>query len=310
MARLSADQKLKERFERSVDRSGEHHLWTGAKNPQRGTGRVNVAGRQVTAHRLAWELENGSVPAACKVLACPDEPACVRIEHLSLLGDPGQIENGGRKRVRESERQRSKKGAGSMREIRPGVWKLTVTVGTFDDGRARRRYRQVFVPNATAAAKELSAFVAEVRHEPAVMRSDRRDLNFDEAVQMYLNEYLLGEKGRDERTVRDYVEIHRRWFAPHAGGLAVRDVTEAMIDQLFGRMRKAGLSGSRLNHAKSLYSPFFRWAMRRGLTTRNPMAAFQVPTSMYVAKERTPPEAEELSLLLQEAVVVVPDVAP
>src|SRR5580698_6167458 len=46
------------------------------------------------------------------------------------------------------------------------------------------------------------------------------------------------------------------------------------------------------------------------MTTRNPMAEFQLPTSTYRSKERTPPEIEELSLLLSTAVEVAPDIAP
>ena len=83
-----------------------------------------------------------------------------------------------------------------------------------------------------------------------------------------------------------------------------------MIDRAFGRMRKAGLSRSRLNQAKSLYVPFFRWAKSRNFITRNPMIEFQLPTSQYVSKERTAPEIDELCLLLRESVEVVPDIAP
>ena len=82
------------------------------------------------------------------------------------------------------------------------------------------------------------------------------------------------------------------------------------MDRLFGDMRQAGLSASRLNQAKSLYTPFFRWAKRRGMTSRDPMVDFEMPTSTYLSKERTPPEIEELSLLLSTAVEVVPDIAP
>jgi hypothetical protein len=35
-----ARKTLAQRFEEQVDRSGEHHLWKGAKNAARGTGRV------------------------------------------------------------------------------------------------------------------------------------------------------------------------------------------------------------------------------------------------------------------------------
>jgi hypothetical protein len=49
---------LEDRFEAKVDRSGDHHLWTGSKKAD-GTGKLKVEGRVVTAHRVAWELANG-----------------------------------------------------------------------------------------------------------------------------------------------------------------------------------------------------------------------------------------------------------
>jgi len=45
-----------ERFERYVDRTGDHHQWTGSINRARGTGQIRVDGKLTTAHRLAWEL--------------------------------------------------------------------------------------------------------------------------------------------------------------------------------------------------------------------------------------------------------------
>jgi site-specific recombinase XerD len=90
----------------------------------------------------------------------------------------------------------------------------------------------------------------------------------------------------------------------------VNRIESATIDDLFGTMRRAGLSASRLNQARSLYAPFFRWARRRGMTTRNPMADFQLPTSTYRSTERTPPEVEEVTLLLSTATEVAPEIAP
>ena len=99
-------------------------------------------------------------------------------------------------------------------------------------------------------------------------------------------------------------------LARRSGSGESRDVDEEALDRIFGRMRKAGLSRSRLNQARSLYAPFFRWAKSRRIISRNPMAEFQLPTSRYVSTERTPPEVEEVSLLLNEALAVIPDVAP
>ena len=52
----------------------------------------------------------------------------------------------------------------------------------------------------------------------------------------------------------------------------------------------------------------FRWAKRRGMTTRDRIAEFEMLTSTYRSKERTPPEIDELSLLLSTAVEVTPDI--
>jgi integrase len=130
------------------------------------------------------------------------------------------------------------------------------------------------------------------------------------AIEMFLTEHLREEKGREDKTINDYRKLHKLWFSPEIGRRKVRDVEEQDIDRLFGRMRRAGLSRSRLNHAKSLYAPFFRWARARKIINRDPMAAFQLPTSTYVSNERTPPEIDELCILLREALLVVPDVAP
>ena len=197
-----------------------------------------------------------------------------------------------------------------MREIRPGVWEFVATTGRSLDGRPERAYRTVAAASADAAARELFAFVTEVRSAGTAARKDLRDLTMDDAVTLFLEEHLAGEKGREERTIVDYRRLHARWFAPLLGRRRVRDVDEAMIDRAFGRMRAAGLSRSRLNQAKSLYAPLFRWAKSRRIITRNPMAEFQLPTSTYVSKERVPPEVHELSLLLTEAVVAAPEVAP
>jgi hypothetical protein len=110
-----------------------------------------------------------------------------------------------------------------MKEVRTGVWTLSVTAGQYEDGRQRRLYRQVKVPNAAAAARELAAFVAEVRGEVHIVTSRAAaTTTFEEAVERYLAEYLRDEKGRDDRTIKDYRELHEKWFSPHIGVTGMR----------------------------------------------------------------------------------------
>lgn len=286
-----------ERFEAKVDRSGEHHLWRGAKKVD-GTGQVRVGGQLLTAHRAAWQLEHGPIAPGQRVQACPAEPACVRLEHLSLTGIPSTV----------SPITRARRGSGSLRELRPGVWELSITAGRYTDGGVRRLYRTVEAPNRTEALSELSAFVAEAT--TAAPSKAVHDITLDAAVEQFLTEHLAGEKGRTDKTVNDYRKLHTRWFSPEIGSVPVRAIEPAAIDRIFGRMRRAGLSRSRMNQARSLYAPFFRWAKSRRMVARSPMADFELPTSNQISKERVPPEIGELSLLLSEAVIVIPDVAP
>ena len=291
---------LWQRFEAKVDRTGEHHLWTGARKRD-GTGLLKVAGRMATAPRTAWELAHGPLPAGAEVGGCRESRSCGRVEHLTLRGvEPAKPERG----------PRAGHGRGSKGQIQPGVWKLTVSAGHYDDGRRRRLHRTVHAETEAAADRELTAFAAEVQATPQLGRRDERDMTLDQAVERYLEEHLREERGREERTIRGYRQVHRRWFAPELGSRRLRDIDEAAVEQIFGRMRRTGLSRSRMNHAKSLYQPLFRWAKRRRIISGSPMADFELPASTQVGRSRVPPEVDQLCRYLAAAVEVVPEVAP
>jgi integrase len=291
---------LATRFERQVDRTGEHHVWLGSVNPERGTGRIKVDNVAMTAHRVAWELAHGPLAPTRRVLACEVNPACVRVDHLRIESD---------KDAPQSE-ARARKGTGSMRVVRPGTWELRVTLGRWDNGRPRSLTRTVRAKSKSAAAAALREFVDEMSNSPLPKTQDTRALSVDEAMEIFLDQYLSEEKGRAEKTVADYRNLHKRWFSPSIGSKVVGKIDSGSMDRLFGSMRRAGLSASRMNQARSLYAPFFRWAKRRGMTSRNPMADFQMPTSTYRSTQTTPPEVEEVALLLSTAVELTPDIAP
>ena len=104
-----------------MDRTAVHHRWLGAAD-RSGIPQIRVDGRLTTARRVAWQLHHGALPADARVHACPDDPRCVRVEHLTITQPHASPPH--------TAPTRRRRGQGSMREIRPGVWKLTVTTET------------------------------------------------------------------------------------------------------------------------------------------------------------------------------------
>ena len=121
---------LDTRFSSKVDRSGPHHLWLGSINQQRGTGQIKVDGRIVTAHRVAWELQRGPVPAGQRVRTCPAIANCVNVDHLSLAGGWSSSDPHDRLATSIGSSRRRRRGGGSIRERSPGVWELSVVAGS------------------------------------------------------------------------------------------------------------------------------------------------------------------------------------
>lgn len=57
-------------------------VWTGARTGEYGS--AHYSGRAVRAHRVAWMLANGPIPAGMVVCHKCDNPPCVRLDHLFL----------------------------------------------------------------------------------------------------------------------------------------------------------------------------------------------------------------------------------
>ncbi len=287
-----ARKTLVQRFEEQVDRRGVHHVWLGGRNPERGTGRLSVAGQETTAHRVAWELVHGGLPPATRVLSCPEQPACVRIGHLSVEGPPDGT-------VVATPIRRGPKGAGYKREVRPGVWELSLTAGRDEFGRKRRAFR-TFQGREVEATKALAAFVAEVGAGDALPSSAASRVTVAVLLEEYL-QHLDQDKGRKHSTLVRYRGLTRTWVVPTLGSTRLSRVLPQDVEKLLGGMRRASQSQSSIHQVFTLLNGAFKWAKRNRRMTSNPLVDVEEPRSAVAPREVVPPDLASLLLLLATA---------
>lgn len=112
---------LAERFWPKVRRGDGCWEWTACKT-MHGYGRISVFRRgPQKAHRVAWELTHGPIPAGKHVLHSCDNPACVRPDHLRLgthLDNMRDMFARGRRVARADKNNAWKLTADDVREIR------------------------------------------------------------------------------------------------------------------------------------------------------------------------------------------------
>ena len=286
------------RFESKVDRTGPHHLWTGARSA-RGVGQIRIDGRLLTAPRVAWTRAFGEPPPGAKVLTCPHDPACVRADHLRL--DVNNSKATGSK-------ARARPGAGSMSEVGDGSWKLVVSAGSDDSGARRRVVRTVHGSRQTAT-RALAAVVTEIGDGSRLPRRTNQAVTVSELVAWYLD-FARNERGLEHSTLTGYSEVYDNWIQPSLGSKRASSVQPGDLDKVFGKMRRAELSRSRMNNARAVLSGAYKWGKRHRMVADNPVDGFELPTSLRSPRATTAPEIEELVRILDAADEHDPILAP
>ena len=237
-----------ERFRAKVKRRGGHEVWTGSRD-DRGVGMVRIDRKLKTVQRAAWEFAYGRVDAGVRVNTCADERACVTVTHLSLsptTPKPAPV-------------PRRRRGTGSLREVRPEVWEITVTDGT-SAGRRRRRIVTVH-GRRRDAEEELD------RVRGLLARDDLGDLRIRELVGRYLED-LDGNtrgSGQDRRLLAEILE-------PALGSEIAALATTGQIQRSLEDTIASGAEPSDARDALRLLRRAYQWATLRGIHDNDPTA--------------------------------------
>lgn len=118
---------VESRFFAKVDKSGDCWLWTGVR-VSKGYGALKIGGRHgkmVSAHRIAWELNNGKIPPGMHVCHRCDNPPCVRPDHL-FLGSPS---DNARDMIRKGRGRAGKVRMGKVTELDVRLMRATFALG-------------------------------------------------------------------------------------------------------------------------------------------------------------------------------------
>jgi site-specific recombinase XerC len=155
-----------------------------------------------------------------------------------------------------------------MREVRPGVWELSIS----DTG--TRRY-QTLHGTRDDAISALGAFAAEINgHHDTV----------DGLIVAYLSH--LEAEGRSPATIRRYSQLWRHWLSPTLAHLVPAALRPPDLEKSIVAMADAGQSPRSVHQAAVLLSGCFAWAKRRGRLDINPAFGLRLPDGTRLASPR------------------------
>ena len=187
-----------------------------------------------------------------------------------------------------------------MRQRTSGSWELRVYAG-MDPDTHRRRYRTATVRgNRADAQRTLDELVAAVRGERSI--GSRSPVS--ELLEAW---YAIASTSWAPTTIRQTRSVLDRYLHPHLGHLRVGDVTPAVIDACYARLRHSGgaqgqpLAAGTLARIHVVLRSALAQAVRWGWIWDNP--AERAHRIVATPAELQPPSPAELATLLEELVV-------
>lgn len=164
--------------------------------------------------------------------------------------------------------------AGYVRELRSGVWEVSIDVGRDSAGRRRRVHRTVH-GNRDDAEREVARLIEQTERLGGVAPGS---VQLEEFVKQWA-ETIVPVSGRVRaRTAAGYLGHLRRYVLPALGSQRLRSIATHDVEHLAIALEKErGISGLTVRHAMTALRSVFREAVRLGIADRNPVAGANLP---------------------------------
>lgn len=173
----------------------------------------------------------------------------------------------------------------------------------------RRRLSRTIHGTKAQASQALASLTVEIAEGTARPSPAEGSPTVDALIDWYLK--FAGEiRGLEHSTVTGYRDAYDKWLAAEIGHRNADRLSTADLDNVFGRMRSAGLSHSRMNNARAVLSGAYKWGRRHNKVAINPVAGFELPVSAQAPKMTSTPEVEDLVRIIGGADEHDPDIAP
>lgn len=190
-----------------------------------------------------------------------------------------------------------------MREIKPGVWQLRVSLGKDPRTGKYRQSSTTFLGGKQKAQRALEQFAASV--PSAQVQAEQEELAAAAAretrtVKQLLDTWLKHKQrqGKATRTVIGYVQ-HVRTLSELIGDIALKELDLDKVEKCYAELENRGLTGLTIQHYHRTLSNAARWGQARGWLDRDPTFG---ATKAKVAKQVIiVPSPDEVRNLLEVA---------
>jgi HNH endonuclease len=198
-----------------------------------GYGVLKWKGRTERAHRMAWAVACGAVPARHRVIQVCGNRACCRPDHLELRApvndDPVSRASDARQRNRKAAA-----GRGHLERRGPEHSRLVVYRGR-DRATSRRRYeRSLFHGSDDEAQVALARFIVELAD--ANYELDPRQLNVGDLLDLWYEHVQPDLEATTAETYR-----HELGYVPdRLRSLPLRRLTTEHLEEMYRKLRTSG----------------------------------------------------------------------